>query len=170
MFEIIRFTPNDADTLTWIWRETFQQAYADVHAPADLDTYCAANFSLNQAVARLNDPKSLCYGGYVKGQIAGYYRVDIAACPYPLTAPSAELKQIYILSAHYGAGIGRALYDHALESLRAEGIAAVWLAVSDINYRAQAFYAKLGFQAKGKGPSFQVGKDTLTSQILARLI
>jgi ribosomal protein S18 acetylase RimI-like enzyme len=88
----------------------------------------------------------------------------------PRDGKSSELKQIYVLASEYGTGLGRSLYEHAIDTVRAAGSAWVWLNVSDINYRAQAFYSKLGFQKLGVGPVFQVGSERLASSLLARKV
>lgn len=58
-------------------------------------------------------------------------------------------------------------YEHALTTIRLANSHWVWLCVSSINYRAQAFYEKLGFANVGTGPILEIGRDKLTSSILA---
>lgn len=88
----------------------------------------------------------------------------------PLGEASMELKQIYILAHHYGTGLGRQLYNDAIKRAQGMGKTWLWLSVSDINDRAKSFYAKLGFEAVGAGPTFEVGTDRLTSTTLAKRI
>ncbi|WP_415853888.1 GNAT family N-acetyltransferase [Sinomonas sp. G460-2] len=55
-----------------------------------------------------------------------------------------QLYLLYLLSKHHGSGMGKALLDAVL---RSDESAALW--VADPNPRAQAFYAKSGFQPDG---------------------
>ena len=89
------------------------------------------------------------------------------ACPITIGSESSELKQIYVLRAAYGGGLGRILYEHALATIRSAGHLYAWLCVSDINYRALAFYDKQGFAKVGTGPVLEVGQEKLPSSIFA---
>lgn len=64
-------------------------------------------------------------------------------------ANTAELWAIYLHPSSINRGIGRALWDTATESLRAQGFirAIVWVATE--NERAISFYSKCGFVADG---------------------
>ena len=145
----------------------FTQAYADVHSPENIEAYCAAQYSSEIAAIDLSSEKTVCCVGLLNLELSGYYMVKHQACPVALGSESSELKQIYVLSSVYGRGLGKALYQHALATIRSVGHRWVWLCVSDINYRAQAFYEKLGFEKVGSGPILEVGKDKLPSSILA---
>ena len=105
--------------------------------------------------------------GLLDSKPSGYYLVTHQACPVELDSESPELKQIYVLSSAYGTGLGRALYDRAFATIQSAGHHRVWLCVSDINYRTQAFYAKLGFARVGTGSILAVGTDELMSSLLA---
>lgn len=158
----------DAATLAALWRETFRQAYDGVHAPEDIEAYCAANFTCDAAAAMLADPAARCRFAMVDGEAVGLLVVRNTPCPLSLSGPSAELKQIYVLDRAYGAGLGPALFEDALSILRGWTSKWMWLCVSDWNQRAQGFYAKHEFHRVGTGPTLVVGADRLPSSILAR--
>ena len=80
---------------------------------------------------------------------------------------SSELKQLYIRGSAYGSGVGPDLFDEACRIVRAAGRRWLWLAVSDKNFRAQAFYNRRKLQKLAPGPVFEVGSDRLTSTIMA---
>lgn len=159
---------DQADRLAQLCIETFSQAYQDVHEPEDIRAYCDANFSIESAMAELSDPQSVCCFGLRRNNARGYYVVRHRNCPIPLQSKSSELKQIYVLAAEYGTGLGQTLYEHAIASIRAAGSQWVWLCVSDINCRARAFYKKLDFKRRGPGPALVVGSERLASTIMAR--
>ncbi|MEL6222452.1 MAG: GNAT family N-acetyltransferase, partial [Cyanobacteria bacterium J06627_8] len=148
--------------------ETFRQAYSDVHAPEDIDTYCLTHYVTEVAEMALSSEKTVCCIGFLDSKPSGYYMVKHQACPIALGATSSELKQIYVLSSAYGKGLGKALFNHAIATIQAADREWVWLCVSDINYRAQAFYQKLGFTKIGTGPVLEVGRDSLSSSVLVK--
>jgi ribosomal protein S18 acetylase RimI-like enzyme len=64
-------------------------------------------------------------------------------------APPArgEIWALYVLSSHWSAGVGRALWLAALEHLRRQGYASVSLWVLSQNRRGIRFYTTAGFKA-----------------------
>lgn len=167
MFEINLMEPGQAAQLAELQALTFKQAYSDVHSPEDIEAYCLAHYTAKFAEIDLASQGTVCCVGLLDSEPSGYYMVKHQASPVALDLKSSELKQIYVLSSAYGSGLGRALYDHALAAIRSTGNQWVWLCVSDINHRAQAFYKKLGFALIGTGPVLEIGKDRLSSSILA---
>ncbi len=163
-------TSEDAAHLASLWSRTFIQAYRTVHTRKNIDVYCRHNFTHEQAQAALSDPSIHCVISTQDGQPCGFYTLKDTPCPHSLDGTSAELKQIYILSSEYGAGLGRLLFEDAMKALTARSIEWMWLSVSDKNTRAQAFYDKLNFKTIGTGPRFEVGTDRLTSTVLAKSI
>lgn len=63
---------------------------------------------------------------------------------------SAKLKQIYNRATHSTTGMGKRLFDDAIKYLRRREYDYICLAVSDINFRAQAFYSTPGFETIGR--------------------
>lgn len=159
---------SDPTMLAGLWVETFRQAYDGVHATKDIDAYCEANFTLDAAKAALADPATRCRLAITDGEPAGLLVVRNTPCPSPLSGPSAELKQIYVLARAYGGGLGPALFEDAQSILRAWACQWMWLCVSDWNQRAKAFYGKHDFARVGAGPVLEVGSDRLPSSILVR--
>lgn len=157
----------DAGTLQTLWVKTFEEAYEAVHSPDNIRAYCEANFSLQQAEAMLGASEYFCIIAEHTGAPVGFYILADKACPAPLEGASTELKQIYLRSSEYGAGLAARLFEHATDTARSQGNQWLWLSVSDKNLRAQAFYGKLGFVTVGTGPTFDVGSDQLTSTLLA---
>jgi len=167
MIKIDRIGPDRAALLADLQTLTFKQAYSDVHSPEDMEAYCLTHYTSEIAETELSSQETVCCVGQLNAEPSGYYMVKHQACPITLDSESSELKQIYVLSSAYGGGLGRALYEHSLTTILAAGHRWVWLCVSDINYRAQAFYTTLGFTKVGTGPVLEVGKDKLPSSILA---
>ncbi len=166
MFDIRSVNFESAEQLLYLWRETFKQAYEEVHTPENIQAYCANNFTLDAAVEVLSDDKTVCCIAYQDDRPSGYYIVKHHNCPIELKQSASELKQIYILASQYGLGVGRAVFKHASSLVQDAGYEGIWLCVSDINYRAQSFYKKLNFTPVGPGPVFDVGTDRLSSTVM----
>ena len=161
---------DDAERLADLGRTTFARAYADLHAPGDIDAYCRETYSLEATRALLADPSIHCDLAFAGGAAAGYAMVAHTPCPLPLDGPSSELKRLYILPEAFGTGLGPALFDRALDVMRAAGRRHVWLSVADINPRGRPFYDRRGFLAIGRGPVFHVGGDRVPSTLMARAL
>lgn len=155
-----------ADELVDLWIKTFMQAYEGVHSPENIHAYCLRNFTRQAALKVLHNDLSVCCITSKKEHAVGYYVVSHHPCPVPLDDVSSELKQLYILSSEYGTGLGKSLFVKACEAARNAGSTRLWLCVSDINYRAQAFYKKQDFKPVGEGPIFEVGTDRLSSTVM----
>ncbi len=162
--------PEAANELARLWAETFRQAYASVHSHANVEAYCAVNYSAERARLALSDPKQVCKFAYRDGEPTGLYVLKRHDCPIALQGESMELKQLYVLASEYGTGLGRVLMEDAIDSARVSGARHLWLAVADTNRRAQAFYLKHDLAPLGSGPILDVGTDRLSSTILARPI
>ncbi len=168
MADLKRASGADAADLQALFTRTFLEAYEGVHSPENLSRYCANHYSLEAARAVIADPGADCVIARQNGEAAGFFVVKDHECPLrALEGGAAELKQIYVLKAHYGAGLGEALYKGALDAIRARGRRWLWLVVSDLNLRARKFYEKNGLEAVGAGPELVVGTDRLSSTILA---
>ena len=91
-------------------------------------------------------------GAVVGFSAAGPYRDDDVPAPQP---GCGEIIAIYVLPAHQGAGIGRALLALSLEAL--DTLRPVLLWVARDNAPARRFYERCGFRADGASKTFAVG-------------
>ena len=167
MLELQQAGIADTDELVRLWIETFIAAYTDVHSPENLQAYCAEHYTPAVAANVLSDEQIVCMIARRQGKPKGLYVLKHHPCPIALEDPASELKQLYILASEYGTGLGRALFDHAAQTARDAAKQWLWLCVSDINYRAQAFYQKVGMEPKGVGPTLYAGTDRLSSTVMA---
>lgn len=63
--------------------------------------------------------------------------------------PTVEIVRFYVHPDHHGSGTADLLMEHALDTARATTARGAWLGVSEENARANAFYARHGFEAVG---------------------
>lgn len=64
--------------------------------------------------------------------------------------PTVELARFYVHPAHHGSGTAALLMEHTLAAADATGVRGAWLGVSEENARANAFYARHGFEPVGR--------------------
>lgn len=142
MYKIHKIGLESSSILSKLWKDTFVQAYSDVHTPDNIDIYCNNNFSPNQAISELKNDNVICKIAKIEATAVGYYLLKEHGCPVPLEGRSTELKQIYILSSHYGKGLGQMLYADAINTIYLSGPKFVWLCVSDILNHGKRHYKR----------------------------
>lgn len=94
-------------------------------------------------VSRDDIERSHCLIAEDEGRLCGYVLTFI-------NGETALLRDLFIDPAYFGRGVGRELFDLALEHAKAQG-ARVLTLQSDPN--ARAFYEHLGMQCTGEVPS-----------------
>jgi GNAT superfamily N-acetyltransferase len=62
----------------------------------------------------------------------------------PSPAGSGELRNLYLDPDAIGTGVGRLLYEHAIEDLRQRGFSSLVVWAFRENHRARAFYERMG--------------------------
>ena len=166
MYHLQTVPVDSAKQLASLCAETFFQAYSDMHSTADIRAYCAEAYSVAAVEALLKNEDTAAVIAYSEAVPAGFYILRHCPCPIALSGPSAELKQIYVLARYFGGGLGKQLFDHAVQAAKQSGSQWLWLYVVDHNNRAQSFYKKLGFSCIGVGPVLAVGGDKLSSTVM----
>ncbi|MEW6346180.1 MAG: GNAT family N-acetyltransferase [Paraburkholderia sp.] len=156
-------TLTDAAPLAELKRDTFRETflsegYGIDYPPDDLAAYEAENYSVETVAKQLDDPGHRTWVVEREdGQLVGYAHVGPCKLPHPeVTDVAGEIHQIYLRRATQGTGIGRALFDTALDYLAEERPGPVWLGVWSGNTKAISFYEKAGFERVGTY-SFEVG-------------
>jgi len=164
--KLLTAAESDSLILLDLWERTYREAYKDVHRSEDIDAYVVVNFTAENAKALLQDKEVACRLAIHNEKYVGFYILKPGIDVITDTS-GVELKQIYILSEAYGMGLGRQLFDDAVQVAKAAGHEYMWLSVSNRNHRAKRFYEKLNFQIVGTGPIFEVGTDRLSSTIMS---
>ena len=70
--------------------------------------------------------------------------------------PTVSLERCYVHPDHHGSGVAALLMATTLEAATSTGASGIWLGVSEENDRANAFYARHGFEVVGK-KRFHIG-------------
>ncbi|MDX2270479.1 MAG: GNAT family N-acetyltransferase [Cyanobacteriota bacterium] len=158
----------DAELLTGLARQTFQETFGAQTHPQDLALYLQQSFHPRQQQQELADPLTITLLVEVAEQTVGYAQLRVADTPaciqgnHPL-----EIGRIYLLQAWVGRGLGNLLMKTCLEAAQMSGFQTVWLGVWEHNYLAQAFYEKWGFCKVGEH-IFPVGNDPQVDWLMQR--
>jgi len=162
-----RAGPDDAPELADVAARSFRAAWQHATSVADLDTYCAENFSPAVVDAALREPGQAWLVAEVDG-VAGYARL-VGRPPPPGVggARPLELSRIYALAEWQGRGIGPALLQACLRHAADDGHDVLWLSVWKQAPQSQAFYRKWGFEPVGED-RFRLGRTVYEDWLLER--
>jgi ribosomal protein S18 acetylase RimI-like enzyme len=134
-------TAEDAEAIALVHIETWRVAYAHILPREELERFSAERVARRAEMHRRAPP----IVAELDGEIIGFVSVG----PATDAGADGELYAIYVLPAHWGAGIGRALLQAGEERLRALGHREVVLWVLEDNPRAQRFYEAAGWTKDG---------------------
>ena len=147
-------TPADLDAIATVRVVTWQATYRGIMPQDHLDglTPAAEAARLRSRPFRPGSFVASVGDEVVGWSFVGPYRDDDVPAPQP---GCGEVLALYVLPAHQGAGVGRALLAHSLAALG--GLSPVLLWVSRDNLPARRFYERQGFRADGAAQTFSVG-------------
>jgi GNAT superfamily N-acetyltransferase len=125
--------PDDLETLLAIQREASVAGFAKVFPP---DRYPYPTDEVRELWRQtLADPHSDVYVGEHEGEAVGAVTVD-----------DEFLRQLYVLPAYWGSGIGSTLLEHGLERMRERGATRAKLWTLEGNERGRRFYEGRGWR------------------------
>jgi ribosomal protein S18 acetylase RimI-like enzyme len=165
-------TPGDCDILAALGERTFRETFVDGFAIAypadDLAHFVAQSYAPEAFADKLADPSQALWLAFVGDEPVGYANVGPCHLPHPDVQPhDAELYRLYVLRDHQGRRLGPLLMETALTWLDRDGPGPLWLGVWSGNVKAQAFYARYGFEKVGDY-EFPVGATRDHEFILCR--
>jgi diamine N-acetyltransferase len=137
----------DAAVLAAIAERTFREIFGRLYKQEDLELFLRDGHSRDIYCKYLNNPAyALWLAKEASGEAVGY----IVAGPCVLPAPdrsenSGEVIRFYIRDEFQGAGLGQRMLVLALNWLEAS-YTDIYLSVSAVNYSAQRFYERSGFE------------------------
>jgi ribosomal protein S18 acetylase RimI-like enzyme len=157
-------TPDDAATLFALALKTFVDAFGPDNRAEDMDAYTSVAFGEAQQRAELEDPSILTIFAEEDGQVIGY--AQLRRTP---GAPHGDLEvaRFYVDRDHHGRGVAQLLMTALDDQARTLGATQIWLGVWERNFRAIAFYRKVGFVQRASQP-FLLGSDLQTDWVMNR--
>lgn len=147
---IRRATLDDASSLAAISIEVWIGTYLKRGVSAFFADYALNTFRAEKLAQLITDDRQTILVLEEAEGIVGYIRLATAS-PAPVPGCSdTEIATLYLQLRHHGKGIGKALFEAALEECRAKGIASLWLTTNAENDPAIGFYLAQGFQRDGE--------------------
>ncbi|WDF78518.1 GNAT family N-acetyltransferase [Mucilaginibacter sp. KACC 22773] len=150
--------------------ETFNEAFAHLNTPENMEDYLATAFADEKLAAEVNNPCSEFYMAQVDGNIVGYVKINHGPAQTDVKDDNAlEVERIYVLKAFHGKKVGQLLFDKAFEIAVQMKKTYIWLGVWEHNAKALAFYKKNGFEVFGSH-DFWLGDDLQTDLMMKRYL
>ena len=170
--KIRRATRADEKTLAALseatFVETFVEGFGVAYPPEDLAAFVESAHSRAAFLKMLADPaKKLWIVEALNGRALGYAVGGPNKLPHPDAAiGDAEISRLYLRNEAQGTGLGRRMLEAVLQGIDPGRSRTIWLSVWEGNAKAQAFYARYGFEVVGEW-KFPVGK-TLDRDLIMR--
>ena len=157
-------TAHDAAALHRIAALTFPLACTPHTPAAEKESYIGEQLTEPACGRHLDDPtRTLLVAVHdASPELIGYSMLtsgepaDVDVAGSLRHHPTIELSRMYVHPDHHGDGTAGRLMAATLAQARESGAAGVWLGVSEENVRANAFYAKHGFEQVGR-KQFRIG-------------
>ncbi len=160
----------DAHKLQEVSYETFNETFQHQNSPENMNAYLKKAFNLNQLEKELLNTSSQFFFVYFHNEVAGYLKVNTnEAQSEKMGNDSIEIERIYIKNQFQKHGLGKHLYQKALEIAKQSNKKKIWLGVWEKNDNAIAFYKKMGFIQTG-AHSFYMGDEEQTDLIMIKTL
>ncbi|WP_414054489.1 GNAT family N-acetyltransferase [Macrococcus equi] len=163
-------THNDLEALIHISKKTFDETFRPNNNDKVMDDYLATSFTHEKMLEQINNPHSEFYFVYYDNQIAGYLKINIKdAQTEEMGSHAMEIERIYVDQSFQKLGIGKFLYNFALERAHFFKAQKIWLGVWEYNINALAFYKKMGCKHVDSH-IFQMGDEAQTDLIMEKIV
>jgi ribosomal protein S18 acetylase RimI-like enzyme len=142
-------TPQDAEAISGIHVRAWQAAYRGQLSDEYLDGLRVEDrLEMHRAALGSPPPEYRMWVADDAGRPVGF-AVTGKSQDADAEERTAELYAIYLEPEHMGTGLGRALFEHALDDVRQRGFRAATLWVLETNERARRFYEIAGWKHDG---------------------
>ncbi|WP_019312911.1 GNAT family N-acetyltransferase [Streptococcus mutans] len=166
--EIRKVNQDELSLLQKIAIQTFRETFAFDNTAEQLQNFFDEAYTLSALKLELADKESETYFILMSGKAEGFLKVNWGSSQTEQVLEDAfEIQRLYILKAYQGQGLGKQLFEFALERAQISGLSWVWLGVWEKNVKAQLLYAKYGFEQFSKH-SFFVGNKVDTDWLLKK--
>ncbi|AYC30548.1 GNAT family N-acetyltransferase [Paenisporosarcina cavernae] len=163
-------TMNDLYALQTLGILTYDETFRAHNTDVIMKEYLDAAFHLNKLKRELENDNSGFYFASVDDKLAGYLKVNVGAGQTEdMGEDTLEIERIYVLQEFQKHGVGKLLYQKALDIANENEKKKIWLGVWENNFNALAFYNKLGF-VRHSSHSFFMGDDEQLDYIMLKEI
>ncbi|MCK1221561.1 GNAT family N-acetyltransferase [Streptococcus uberis] len=150
--------------------QTFTETFGGHNTDEQLQEFFEQDYTLEVLGKELKSTENEVYFLRKDGEVVGYLKVNWGEDQTEQELEdSFEIQRIYILNAYQGHGLGKFLFEFALERAYTSGKSWAWLGVWENNLKAQALYRKYGFE-KFSEHSFAVGDLVDTDWLMKKAL
>lgn len=165
-----RCTLGDLQTLQQISIDTFNETFKEQNSPENMSAYLERSFNEKQLKIELSNPSSQFFLVYYNDEVAGYLKVNTNDAQTEEMGPdSIEIERIYVKDKFQKLGLGKYLFNVAIEIAVESRKEKIWLGVWEKNDNAIAFYKKLGLLQTGEH-SFYMGDEEQIDLIMTKTL
>ena len=148
----------DVEVLAKLAKQTFRETFAHDNTEEQLQEYFEETYNLRVLSTELENSESETYFIMHEEEIAGFLKVNWGNAQTERELENAfEIQRLYVLQTYQGFGLGKQLFEFALDLAEKNGFSWAWLGVWEHNTKAQAFYNRYGFE-KFSQHRFMVGQ------------
>lgn len=127
---IKKCTLEDLRKLQEISYETFNETFKHQNSPENMNAYLERAFNLSQLESELSNRSSQFFFVYFHNEVAGYLKVNINDVQSEeMGDESLEIERIYIKNNFQKHGLGKYLFNKAVEIAKERNKKKVWLGV-----------------------------------------
>ncbi|MEK3975939.1 GNAT family N-acetyltransferase [Psychrobacillus sp. FSL K6-1267] len=163
-------TIEDLPVLQKISYETFNETFKHQNSLENMNSYLERAFNLKQLEKEILNISSQFFFAYSNNEIAGYLKINTNdAQSEKMGDESLEIERIYIKNKFQKHGIGKYLFNKAMDIAVESNKQKIWLGVWDKNENAIAFYEKMGFIQTG-AHSFYMGDEEQIDFIMTKTL
>ncbi len=156
------------DQLQTISYETFDETFRHQNSPENMKAYLEKAFTLQKLEKEWATASSRFFFLYHDDELAGYLKVNVGEAQSEALGDDAlEIERIYIRKNHQKHGLGKKLFNKAVEVALMLDKQKIWLGVWEKNENALAFYKKMGFVQQGQH-SFYMGDEEQIDLIMVK--
>lgn len=167
-FKIEQIGIHEMLRLMEISEETFRDTFAHTTSKENMDEFVEEAYDFYQLKDEIADRNSLFFFVYRGDEVLGYMKLNInEAQTEQIVEDALEIERIYVRKPYHRQGIGKALYEKAIEMASILNTSTIWLGVYEHNENAKAFYQRLGFEEIGSH-SFYIGNDEQRDLIMSK--
>ncbi|HMQ67748.1 MAG TPA: GNAT family N-acetyltransferase [Ignavibacteria bacterium] len=160
----------DLEKIRKIGIYTIIETFALSNEDENTEKYLSESFDPEKVLKELTNPDSEFFLAESDNKVIGYLKINFNKAQSDLNDPdSLEIERIYVYKEYHGKGIGKILFDKALETALRNKLNYIWLGVWENNHRAIAFYKKSGFIEFDKH-IFRYGNDDQTDLLMKLVI
>ena len=167
---IRKVLPEEVEDLKLISEHTICVTFAHDNTESQLQAYFDTALSEEVLLDEITHEESRYFFIIVDDVKAGFLKTNVGSAQTEQHLDNAfQIQRIYISLAFQGMGLGKRLFEFALQEARDLGCDWAWLGVWERNFKAQIFYDKYGFE-KFAEHDFLVGDGKVDRDWLLKLI